>query len=345
MNKAQLEWMAKSLGLHTQGTIPELEKRIAVYNTLKDAAIIANSNAHAAMVMNRVVALRHQLAMRAELKDVDESTTKDFAIEEKLDGMRAWLVTDGEKKYAFSRHYTKDLRLNAIANIKNVDLNGFTSNMSLSIFDVELYVNNPRISRHDRLGLSIAAFSTYVEVKQKARPVILDAVMLNGLDISKYTYEERRYMMAMQGVGHFLSPQFQLSVHDAFDLIVNDNHGEGLVLKQKDAPYLFGERAAWYKFKAGYANGRNEYTVIITGMGDRGKNRNAGKVGSVTVSDEHGQPLGEVGTFDDYTRDQLTNAETGLLKPWLIGKRIEVVAMELTRDKKLRHAAFKRFLD
>ena len=79
-------------------------------------------------------------------------------------------------------------------------------------------------------------------------------------------------------------------------------------------------------------------------MGDRGKGRNAGMVGSVTISDYAGNPLGEVGNFTDYIRGQLTDEATGLLKPRLIGKQIEVTAMEITRYGKLRHAAFKRFL-
>jgi len=345
MNKNQLIWIAESLNLPTHGTIPALEQRIAIANTKSDAELIADRDPHAAMVMNTIVHMRHQLALRAELKDVDEDTSNDFFIEEKFDGMRAWLIVDGQKKYCYSRHYTKDIRLNAISNINNIDLCYIPETLGFSIFDVELYVNDSSVSRHDRLGLSIASFSTIGQVRKRAKPIILDCVMLNGQDISKRSYAERRELMQKASLQGSMSQQFAVSVHEAFDCIVNEQQGEGLVVKQKDSPYLFGERAAWYKFKTGYSNGRNEYTVLITGMGDRGRGRNAGKVGSITISDLNGQPLGEVGTFDDYTRSQLTDETTGLLKPRLIGRTIEVRAMELTRDNKLRHAAFVRFLN
>lgn len=343
MNKEQLVWTAKKLGLAIDGTIPELERRIAIYNTAEDAKIIAEHDPDAARIMNLVAPLKHQLAARAELADVDDATTNDYYVEEKYDGMRAWLIIDGARKYIYSRHYTKDMRLNNIANINNVSL-GNIPHLELTILDVELYVSNASISRHDRLGLSIAAFSTYSEVTKKARPIVLDALMINHVDVSYLSYAERRERMTQAGLQQNMSPQFSGNVHDIFDKITIDEKGEGLVLKQKDCQYLQGQRAGWHKLKVGYADGNNDYSVIITGMADRGRGRNLGLVGSVTVSDMNGQPLGEVGTFTDYVRQQLTDESTGLLKPWLIGKQIEVRAMELTRDKKLRHASFVRFL-
>lgn len=344
MSKESLVWAAKSLGLDTSGTIPELTRRIVIENTKRSAAIVRLSDPDAADVSLAVAPLSHQLAMRATLADTDADTARDYYIEEKIDGMRIWLVCYKKRNYVYSRHAQKDLELNAINNIVNVDLDCFPAFDELSIFDAELYVADPSVSRHDRLGLSIAAFATIGRAKKRAKPVIFDVITLNGLDVSNLAYARRRELMQESGVGRYMNFQLKSSVDDAFTHIVVDCKGEGLVLKQKDCPYLFGERKGWYKLKTGYADGSNEYNAIITGMGDKGKGRNEGMVGSVTISDYDGNPLGEVGNFTDYIRQQLTDETTGLLKSRLIGKQIEVRAMELTRDGKLRHAAFKQFL-
>lgn len=344
MGKDNLIWKAKSLGLDTSGTAPELEQRIAIENTKADADILRLTDPDAAEVSMAVVKLRHQLAARATFADIEPDTAKDYFVEEKLDGMRVWLALYNQRAFVYSRHYTKDLRLNAISNINNVNLDAFIGFQGLCVFDAELYIADSRVSRHDRLGLAIAAFSSHGQVK-RATPVVFDVVTFNWRNVgAELSYAQRRELMQAAGIGRYLNTQFDGDIHAIFDHVVIDEKGEGLVLKQKDCPYLYGERKGWYKLKTGYADGLNEYNAIITGMGDRGKGRNAGMVGSVTISDYAGNPLGEVGNFTDYIRGQLTDEATGLLKPRLIGKQIEVTAMEITRDGKLRHAAFKRFL-
>ena len=343
MNKAGLIWCAKGLGLDTSGTAPEIEQRIAVENTRRDAEIVRISDPVMADVLVAIAPLRHQLADRATLADIEPDTARDYYAEEKLDGMRIWLVGYRHRYFVFSRNYTVDIRLNAITNIANINLDGFPSFDEMTIFDAEYYVDNKDTSRHDRLGKAIGAFASIGRVSQRPKPVIFDVIMLNGIDVSGAEYGHRRDMLSNAGVNAFMNLCLVGSVPEIFDYVVASG-GEGLVLKQKDCEYLFGQRKGWYKLKTGYADGANEYSAVITGMGDKGRGRNAGLVGSVAISDMHGNPLGEVGNFDDYTRRQLTDETTGLLKERLIGKVIEVRAMELTRDGKLRHAAFKRFL-
>lgn len=345
MRKENLIWIARSLGLDTSGTVPEIERRVVIANTLADNAIIKLSDPDLAYVSSIIATLRHQLAARATFADLEPDVAKDYVFEEKLDGMRVWLVGYKQRAYVFSRHATKDLRLNKIGNIQNVFLDNFPWDTlgGLCIFDAELYIDDFSMCRQDRLGKAISAFSSIGRVAKRAKPVIIDVIMLNDKDVANEPYVVRRELLLDHCLSSFTNDQLVGDVHEIFDRVVVDQGGEGLVLKQKDCPYLFGERAGWHKLKVGYADGANEYDAIITGMGDRGKNKNLGLVGSVTISDVYGNPLGELGSFTDAVRRQLTGP-SGLLKAEYVGKKIEVVAMELTRDGKLRHAAFKRFI-
>ena len=125
MNKAGLIWCAKGLGLDTSGTAPEIEQRIAVENTPRDAEIVRISDPVMADVLVAIAPLRHQLADRATLADIEPDTARDYYAEEKLDGMRIWLVGYRHRYFVFSRNYTVDIRLNAITNIANINLDGF----------------------------------------------------------------------------------------------------------------------------------------------------------------------------------------------------------------------------
>lgn len=347
MSKSKLVWLAKSLNLDSSGTIPDLQRRIAIYNTKQDCLMMPDSEANTVQAMLAVASLRHQLAKRVsfdELFELTDNVTKNYYVEEKYDGMRAWLVMIGAEAFVFSRHYTKDLRLNSIANIKNIDLSGLPIHKDMSILDVELYVTDPSIARLEKLGLTIGAFAAHEERQFKVRPIILDAVLVSGMAIASRSNVERTEILHSKGYKPFMAERYQIDVRTCFEHIVYKQDGEGLVLKQKRSRYAFGERRGWLKLKAGYADGANEYDVLITGMGDRGTGRNTGLVGSVTICDLEGQPLGEVGTFTDAVRRELTDTTTGLLKVEYIGKKIEVRAMELTRENKLRHASFIRFL-
>lgn len=344
MTKAQLVWLAKSHNLDATGTIPVLERRIAMHNTLRDCELMPDNHKSLAEVMVHVSGLRHQLAKRLALDEIDSSKVKDYYVEEKFDGMRAWLVSYKFEFFAFSRNYTKDLRLNSIANIENIDLTGFPKTEEMSIFDVELYVEHSGIHRLERLGFSVAAFTTHSATKFKVKPIVLDVVKLNGVDVSKLLNVERTEALQRAGLATFTAPRYEGDINALFTNFVHYENKEGLVLKHAYSPYLFGKRDAWYKLKAGYADGANEYTVVIAGMGDKGSGRNAGLVGSIVVNSLDGAPYGEVGTFTDDVRRKLTDLETGTLRKELIGQKIEVKAMELTVDSKLRHPAFIRFL-
>lgn len=119
-----------------------------------------------------------------------------------------------------------------------------------------------------------------------------------------------------------------VTAREIFNDII-EGGGEGVVLKNLDAPYSFKRSANWTKLKAHIDSLDLEIVGFLEGTG-----KNVGKMGTMQV-DYNGVVVG-VGTgFSDEQR-----ADFWARRGELVGQIAEIEAMEETVDSSLRHPAF-----
>lgn len=191
--------------------------------------------------------------------------------------------------------------------------------------------------------------SAVVMQKQYGNAVFMafDVVRVQGTDVTHLPYTQRREMLEVI-VGHLnkIEPTLQMTTQlEATAENIQaalDSGFEGVMLKKKNGIYRPGARMAeWQKVKR-----MSTGDFFIIGSVD-GKNRHAGKVGSLQVAymGADGKPVhvADVRGFDDATGDMLTDPETGKVKQSYIGKVIEVMGQGRTKNNRIRHPHFVRW--
>ena len=197
------------------------------------------------------VMLSHPL----EDKEFEAFPFEEFAAEWKFDGIRVQLISNGVEVAIYSR--TGDEISGAFPDLaKKLTFN--------AILDGELLVKTDK---------GIGSFNDLQQRLNRKKPdkktmvqypgyvVVYDALFLDGVDIRKESYIERRRLLrewwAKEGIDYMeISEPLELKVkQDMHDLRVKANrvdipHIEGLMLKRKESPYIAGRpKGEWYKWK------------------------------------------------------------------------------------------------
>ncbi len=282
-----------------------------------------------------------------------------FACGEKKNGIRGILHIRPEGNRFTSRNRCSDTYLlneltENVPHLCSLELGQWEE----SVFDGELYVPDSFV-KLDSLTNALEATSALLHCSpEKAREYqestgqrihyhIFDALRANGQDLRPVSFKDRlEYLNEFKGYIKF-------SRRDQFiefeDLILKDKEqyfkaiikagGEGIVLKDLEAPYFPGTRSqSWLKLKRS-----DTVDAIIIGY-DRGKEwEKKGLIGSVElgVFDENGdlRSIGRVSSLALQKRIEMTQAIDGIptLKKEYIGTVVECRFQELNKNLKGRH--------
>jgi bifunctional non-homologous end joining protein LigD len=168
-----------------------------------------------------------------------------------------------------------------------------------------------------------------------------DLLFLDGQDLRAASWHARHtalaeiYRSLKLSKRGFVVIDFHREHKEAFYERVIKNGGEGIMLKDTNAPY--GKSGAWIKVKR-----FSTLDVIITGYTEAAyglTGKYDGQIGAIKVSVWEGRALREVGQvsgFSDVWRKEFTARPKAY-----VGKVIEVKAQELAKDR-LRHPRFSR---
>ena len=300
-------------------------------------------------------ALAHYEPMLAELGDrAHPPRFDDEAVEMKWDGVRILAYISNGRTRLLSRNgidatarYPEFADLAELVGGRDAVLDG-----EVIAVDARGY---PSFGLLQRRMLLERAGSQRVPV----RYVVFDVLALDGEDVAHLPYRERRRLLAetVRGTDEVMvPPEFDGTIEEALAR-AQELHLEGVVVKDRDAPYEPGRRSgAWTKLKL-----HRTQEVVVAGWRP-GNGRRAGGIGSLILAVPDGGDLryvGRVGTgFDDAELDRLgrlaaryarkTPALVGIppadardahwMAPKLVG---EVEYAERTRDGRLRQPSWR----
>ncbi len=293
-------------------------------------------------------------------KEREEVLKSDrFACGEKKNGIRGILHIRPEGNRFTSRNRCSDTYLlneltENIPHLCSLDLGQWQG----SIFDGELYLPDSFV-RLDSLTNALEATSALLHCSpEKAREYqestgqriqyhIFDVIKAEGQDLRPLPFKDRlehlnEFKRYTKSLGHDQLIEFE-------DLIFKDKEqyfkkiikvgGEGIVLKDMEAPYFPGSRSqSWLKLKRS-----DTVDAIIIGY-DRGKEWNKkGLIGSIQlgVFDENGdlRSIGRVPSLSLQKRIDMTEIVDGVptLKKEHLGKVVECRFQELNKNLRGRH--------
>jgi len=293
-------------------------------------------------------------------KEREEVLKSDrFACGEKKNGIRGILHIRPEGNRFTSRNRCSDTYLlneltENIPHLCSLDLGQWEG----SIFDGELYLPDSFI-KLDFLTNALEATSALLHCSpEKAREYqqttgqrihyhIFDVIRAEGKDLRPVSFKHRveylnEFKRYAKSFGHDQFIEFE-------DLVFKDKElhfkeiiragGEGIVLKDLEAPYFPGARSqSWLKLKRS-----DTVDAIIIGY-DRGKEWDKkGLIGSVElgVFDENGdlRSIGRVSSLSLLKRVQMTELVEGIptLKKEYLGTVVECRYQELNKNLKGRH--------
>lgn len=132
----------------------------------------------------------------------------------------------------------------------------------------------------------------------------------------------------LHGVSHTM--MFDDAQIDQAYRAVRDQDGEGLILKDPDAPYQFGRNKAWQKLK-------DVVSVDCEVIGlEKGKGKNSEVVGYLLVNFEGNTNRIGGGLSDEQRRSWIANPDL------IVGKTVELLYHEKTPDGNMRHGRLHR---
>ena len=332
----------------------------------KEALISKLVNYHLEQDQNSIPPLEQILPQLArDIIDLPEKERKEalksdrFAAGEKKNGIRGILHIRPEGNRFTSRNrcantYLLNELTDNVPHLKGLDLREFEG----SIFDGELYLPSEFV-KLDAFTNALEATTALLHCSpEKAREYqestgqriyhhIFDVLRANGQDLTSLPFRERlRYLNEFQGFvkssGYGEHIRFEeLVFHEKEEYFrkIIEAGGEGIVLKDLDAPYFPGARSqSWLKLKRS-----DTVDAIIIGY-DRGKEWDRKVlIGSVElgVFDENGdlRSIGRVSSLSLRKRIEMTVVIEGIptLKKEYLGTVVECRFQELNKNLRGRH--------
>ena len=262
--------------------------------------------------------LSFMLASPVESRSVDDLT--QYVAEEKFDGMRAQIHSDGENVRIFSRD------LNDITKTFPDVVSFFSErNLPATVFDGEICVyENETIQPFQLLQkrMGIKKPGKKVLEKYPALFIAYDLLFTDGTPIFDMPLANRRKKLQQTCDEYHLpvTSQFKIGsfeeLEERFSLALE--HGnEGLMLKKTDSPYEYGQRRkSWLKVKK---PGGSFDTVVMyahAGSGKRGGTYSDFTLGISVKNDERYEeefiPIGKA--YGGYTNEELKKMNTRIKK-------------------------------
>jgi len=293
-------------------------------------------------------------------KEREEALRSDrFAAGEKYNGIRGILHICPEGNRFTSRNrcantYLLNELADNVPHLKSLDLREFEG----SIFDGELYLPSEFV-KLDAFASALEATTALLHCSpEKAREFqeptgqrihyhIFDVIRAEGKDLRLVSFKDRlKYLNEFRG---YIKSSERNQFIEFEDLIFKDKEryfeeiikagGEGIVLKDLEAPYIPGARSqSWLKLKRS-----NTVDALIIGY-DRGKEwEKKGLIGSVElgVFDENGdlRSIGRVSSLSLQKRIDMTEMVEGIptLKKEYLGTVVECRFQELNKNLRGRH--------
>ncbi|NWG03576.1 MAG: hypothetical protein HXY44_12045 [Syntrophaceae bacterium] len=301
-------------------------------------------------------------------KEREEVLKSDrFACGEKKNGIRGILHIRPEGNRFTSRNRCSDtyllneLTVN-VPHLCNLNLDQWEG----SIFDGELYLPDSFI-KLDSLTNALEATTALLHCSpdkardyqestgQKIHYHVFDVLKANGQDLTSLPLRERirclnefQSFIKSSGQGeHIRFEELIFQEKEEYFRKIIEAGGEGIVLKNLNAPYFPGARSqSWLKLKRS-----NTVDAIIIGH-DRGKEWDKkGLIGSVElgVFDENGdlRSIGRVSSLSLQRRIEMTQVVDGIptLKKEYLGTVVECRFQELNKNLKGRHLQILSFRD
>jgi len=296
------------------------------------------------------------LGSRQRLPDADAD---DLAIEMKWDGIRVLGYTEDDTTRLVSRNGV-DITAGypELADLhERVDAHQAVLDGEVVALDAHGHPSFGLLQQ--RMGLSRASEVAAAMARAPVRFLLFDLLALDGKDLTGLPARERRRLLeatvrASSSVG--VPPEFTGTIAEALEHAAG-SHLEGIVVKERDAPYLPGRRStSWTKIKlhrtqeivvAGWRPGKGSRAgtigSLLMGIPERGTLRYAGRVGTGFSDDALAElarrlkplarktsPLVDVPAAD--------RADAHWVSPTLVG---EVQYTERTRDGRLRHPSWR----
>ena len=165
-----------------------------------------------------------------------------WVLEPKVDGVRGLLVFDGERMELRNRHGVRRdwLRGDAFESGLRRLANHLPMLYRGTVLDGELVAG--------RFHSTMAALTGSKRFREDLRFVVFDVPFLAGVDLRDLAWDERLELAARA-----FEPPYELSplIDPWQDLArqITGGHLEGIVLKQRAAPYRDGSRTGWSKLK------------------------------------------------------------------------------------------------
>jgi ATP-dependent DNA ligase len=293
-------------------------------------------------------------------KEREEALKSDrFAAGEKKNGIRGILHIRPEGSRFTSRNrcantYLLNELTDNVQHLKGLDLKDFEG----SVFDGELYLPSEFV-KLDAFVNALEATTALLHCSpdkareyqestgQRIHYYIFDAMRANGQDLTPLPLKDRlrhlnEFQSFIKSSGYGENIRFEELVSNAKEDYLRkiiEAGGEGIVLKDLDAPYFPGARSqSWLKLKRS-----NTLDVIIIGY-DRGKEWDKkGLIGSIElgVFDECGdlRSIGRVSSLSLQKRIEMTERIDGIptLKKQYLGTVVECRFQELNKNLRGRH--------
>jgi len=300
-----------------------------------------------------------------DIQDLPEKAKEEilrsdrYACGEKKNGIRGILHIRPEGNRFTSRNrgantYLLNELTENVPHLKSLGLREFEG----SIFDGELYLPS-EIVKLDSFAHALEATSALLHCSpekareyqestgQRIRYHIFDALRLNDQDLTTLSLKKRvRYLNEFRSFikssGYEEDIRFEELIfqrkEEYFRKVIKAG-GEGIVIKDLEAPYFLGARSpSWLKLKRS-----NTLDAIIIGY-DRGKEWDKkGLIGSVELGifDENGdlRSIGRVSSLSLQKRLEMTEVAEGIptLKKEHLGTVVECRFQELNKNLKGRH--------
>jgi len=267
-----------------------------------------------------------------------------WTYEEKYDGYRILAYKEGDRITLLSRNSKDRTKMFSIVAEAVANLSARTL-----LLDGEVVV-------FDRQGVS--RFQLLQNLKSEPRYAVFDCLYRDGVDLRAKPLTVRRAALE-EVLGKtdrersriFLSAVLDPNGLKAFEIARRKGY-EGVLAKDKSAPYIEGRSTRWLKFKVhqedefiimGYtapAGSRRYFGALLLGAYDQGKLHYVGKVGTGFTGDSLAQLYR---TFQPLVRakpsvvDPPREKNVTYLAPRLVA---QIAYEELTDDRKLRQPVF-----
>jgi len=270
------------------------------------------------------------IGMYAEAGDVeklDEYEKAGRIAEAKLDGIRYILyITEDGEAHLVSRNQLDNAKKYPFLDDEHIPVQ-----LKDCIFDGEMVVQSDFTHWRNSLSGIQSINGSAVERARllchensdEVRFVIFDVLRFQGRSTEEDPYTSRRALLAKLFMQETFPKWFRLAkksekIQELYDEVVAGG-GEGIMVKDPDAPYMPSRGTAWLKIK------HVEFSEGVIVASTPGDGRNKGLVGSVIVrGEESGKKFqGCFGSMTDVFRREITGEDGKIKKEW-IGRRVRV---------------------